>query len=214
MTVTGIDVGGKKKGFHAVALSDGRYLSQFAHTDAVRVADWCQEIEASVVGVDAPCCWSTDGRPRPAEIALMRAGIQCFSTPTEEAARANKADFYGWMLNGAELFAQLKRTHPLFTDLNQGRFCFETFPQAIACALTGEIVSAKQKTTVRRHLLANLGFDLKPFTNIDKVDAALCAVAAHAASLGLVRAFGECRTGFILSPTLPTGSLHLDGLGR
>lgn len=213
MIVAGIDVGGKTKGFHAVALHDGSYLSQFTHTDPTRVADWCREVRATVVGVDAPCRWSEDGRSRPAEIALMQAGIQCFSTPTEAVARANKSNFYGWMLNGAELFVMLEKTYPIFRGKPSEVFCFETFPQAVACSLAGEIVSAKQKTTVRRHLLANLGFDLKPFTNIDKVDAALCAVAAHAASVGLVRAFGESKTGFILCPTLATGSMNLDGLG-
>ena len=201
MIVAGIDVGGKRKGFHAVALRDGRYLSQFAHSDPAHVAGWCREIGATVVGVDAPCRWSVDGRSRPAEIQLMRSGIQCFSTPTEVAARANKSNFYGWMLNGAELFAQLEQTYPLFTGIEKETFCFETFPQAIACALAGEIVSAKQKSTIRRQLLSNLGFELTPFSNIDKVDGALCAVAANAAIRGAIRRFGDCHTGFILVPS-------------
>ena len=52
------------------------------------------------------------------------------------------------MLNGAELYAALKFTHALLDDhagQTSQQICFETFPQAIACALAGKIVSAKQK---------------------------------------------------------------------
>jgi hypothetical protein len=37
--VAGIDVGGSKKGFHAVALQDGRYHAQFNSRDATDIAN-------------------------------------------------------------------------------------------------------------------------------------------------------------------------------
>jgi predicted nuclease with RNAse H fold len=73
--VAGVDVGGARKGFHAVALRDGVYLDKFAARDAVAVADWCRTVGARVIGVDAPCRWSLTGRARPAERALMAEGI-------------------------------------------------------------------------------------------------------------------------------------------
>jgi len=90
--VVGIDVGGPKKGFHAVALNEGRYREKFATPDAASMAEWCRCIGARAVGVDAPCCWSLTGRMRPAERALAAEGIHCFATPSR--AVAENRDFY------------------------------------------------------------------------------------------------------------------------
>ena len=86
----------------------------------------------------------------------MKEKIWCFSTPTREKAEKHRKDNFRWMLNGAELYADLESTHALFDGNSQQsslRVCFETFPQAIACALAGKIVSAKQKRRIRRDLL-------------------------------------------------------------
>jgi len=86
----------------------------------------------------------------------MAEKIWCFSTPSREAAERHPKDYFRWMLNGAELFRPLESTHALF-DGNFGRtlglVCFETFPQAVACALAGRMVSAKRKGAIRRALL-------------------------------------------------------------
>ena len=79
--------------------------------------------------------------------------------------------------------------------------CFETFPQAVACALAGEIVSAKYKSKVRRKLLSGIGIDTTSLPNIDFVDAALCAVAANYLLSGNVNAYGDMAEGFIVVPT-------------
>jgi hypothetical protein len=41
----------------------------------LKIAEWCREIKARFIGVDAPCHWSSDGRARAAECALMRERI-------------------------------------------------------------------------------------------------------------------------------------------
>jgi hypothetical protein len=51
--VTGVDVGGRAKGFLVVALRDGAYLDNFASCSAADVADWCRRMEARFVGVAA-----------------------------------------------------------------------------------------------------------------------------------------------------------------
>ena len=52
----GIDVGGERKGFHAVAFMDGDYVSQNATKDARELANWCRKtMQARVIAVDAPC---------------------------------------------------------------------------------------------------------------------------------------------------------------
>jgi predicted nuclease with RNAse H fold len=81
ITGVGIDVGGVRKGFHAVALRDGVYAGQLGTGDVQELADWCRSVVgASVIAIDAPCRWSSDGRARPCERELMRQGICCFET--------------------------------------------------------------------------------------------------------------------------------------
>lgn len=202
--VAGIDVGGARKGFHGVALRGGRYWRKFASTGPGEMAAWCRGLGAVAVGIDAPARFSQDGRMRPCERALARALISCFATPTLERARATP--FYAWMLNGAALFAALEITHRLYGgDAIDARdpVCFETFPQAIACALAGKPVSAKEKNTVRRALLAAQGFTpahMLELRLIDEVDAALCALAAWRLVQDKAVRHGEAESGFIVVP--------------
>ena len=64
----------------------------------------------------------------------------------------------------------------------------------------GEWVSAKHKGKVRRELLVKANVAIDALTNIDTVDAALCALAAHYVLLGRYRMFGDAQTGFIVVP--------------
>ena len=196
----GIDVGGPAKGFHAVALSGTAIVGLFRSRRADEVATWCVGHGATVIAVDAPCLWRNEGEPaRAAERQLAQHGISCFSTPTESAARGHA--FYTWMFAGKELFQALASTHPLYLGHAANHaVTIETFPQAVACALAGEIVSAKEKNLVRRALLTEAGIDERALTNIDEVDAALCALAAHAFARGAFHAYGDATGGFIVTP--------------
>lgn len=199
----GIDVGGERKGFHAVALRGLAIAGQLASSDPRVIADWCRALEAHAVGVDAPCRWSVTGGSRQAERALMRAGIACFSSPRREVAIAHPRNYYGWMLRGEALFSELETSHRLFDaapGASHGPVCFETYPQAIACVLAGEPVPARNKGVIRRRLLAQAGLDLVTLTHIDWVDAALCALAARACLAGRVKSYGDEAEGFIVVP--------------
>ena len=105
-TFVGIDVGGERKGFHAVALNDGKFLTQTTNPNPAAIVDWCLEYKASVIAVDAPCRWSKSGSSRLAERELSKQGIWCFSTPTKQ--RALQRNFYKWMLNGEKLYECLE----------------------------------------------------------------------------------------------------------
>src|SRR5206468_9732635 len=83
---------------------------------------------------------------------------------------------------------------------NLGQVCFETFPHAVACALAGKIVSATQKRIIRRELLREAGIDTRRLTNIDTIDAALCALAANHFLAGNVKTYGDASEGFIVVP--------------
>ncbi|MEA5443464.1 DUF429 domain-containing protein [Cyanobium gracile] len=200
----GIDVGGPRKGFHAVALTGGAYAAQLATSDAEALAHWCRSVvQASVTAIDAPCRWSTDGRARPCERELRLQGIICFASPTRQAAVAHPSGYYDWMLRGEALYRALEPSHPLATMLpiGAGPCCFETFPHAITWHLRGGNAQASQKRTQRRELLQQAGIDLAALTSIDWIDAALCALTAHhAASGGACVAYGEPETGWIVVP--------------
>jgi predicted nuclease with RNAse H fold len=202
--VVGIDVGGPRKGFHAVALREGSYLDTFASRDARDLAAWCIQVGARAVAIDAPCRWSRTGRARPAERALAAEGIHAFATPSLEAAEGRA--FYRWMHNGAALYEVIEPHFPLFNGGNaaSGPICCETFPQAVACALAGKVVSARHKTTVRRELLREAGIATQPLSNIDVVDAALCALAAQALLAGRFQTYGDAGEGFIVVPAWAT----------
>ncbi len=117
-TTIGIDVGGNRKGFHAVALRGGTYAGQLASRDAQTVSHWCCAVmKASVIAIDAPCRWSSDGHPRPCERDLLGRGLRCFTTPTRARAVAHPTDYFGWMVRGEELFLSLEPTLALLSDV-------------------------------------------------------------------------------------------------
>jgi predicted nuclease with RNAse H fold len=211
ITAVGIDVGGERKGFHAVALTAGEYLSHLSTRNVKELSQWCCEtVRARVIAVDAPCCWTMDGRSRAAELALMQKGIWCFSTSTREKALCHRTNHFGWMLRSEELFRALGDEFPLCRELPAAvrKYCFETFPHAITWHLRGGNAAASQKRKQRRELLAAAGIDLTQLTNIDLVDAALCALAAYLAAMGReCESFGEPNTGLIIVPKGPSQSL-------
>jgi predicted nuclease with RNAse H fold len=203
VAVIGIDVGGQRKGFHAVALTGGKYAGKYSTSDVSQLVGWCRQVKSVAIAVDAPCRWSKDGRARPAERQLMAKGIWCFSTPTRQRAIEHPKNHYGWMLRGEELFEALAPSHPICTDLPtpSQSCCIETFPHAVTWHLTGVKANAASKRVQRRSLLAEAGIDLAELTNIDLVDAAICALTAHCvASGGAYVGYGEADTGYIIVP--------------
>lgn len=211
--VAGVDVGGRTKGFHAVAMRGDHILAQARLATPAEVLRWCLEHDVRTVGVDSPCAWSRSGGSRACERDLRLDGrlIQCFKTPTRERAEASRLKartrgksgdgFYGWVFHGLELYSALAPHYPLFDGSPpEGPVCFETFPQAIACALSGGYVSAKKKNPVRRQILRDWGIDDRQFPNIDFVDAALCAISATAFTQHCYSACGDSMEGHIVMP--------------
>jgi len=82
--------------------------------------------------------------------------------------------------------------------------CFETFPHAVACALAGEKLSARNKRADRRRLLADNGVVTTQLSSIDYIDAALCALVAHRFNSKAVEYYGDAAEGFIIVPATPT----------
>lgn len=207
--VAGIDVGGVLKGLHAVALSGGRVIATLKHGDHAEVAAWCRRLGAVAIGVDAPCRWGTRGA-RAAERALNARGVRIFPTPSYEIAL--RKPFFHWMLNGADLYRALAADYVLYDGARQaGGYCFETFPHAIACALSGRLLRAMDKRRDRRALLAAAGVDVTPLTNIDFIDAAMCAAAAAYVHAGAGAGYGERDDGMIFLPAAPLAVMSRAG---
>jgi predicted nuclease with RNAse H fold len=203
--VIGVDVGGPKKGFHAVVLRGGQFFEQYATLDVREVVSWCRKLEASAIGIDAPCCWSRSGRARSCERALAAEGLHAFATPSQSVGERHQ--FYRWMRNGAELFRLLTPQYQLFDgkDSTGKPVCFETFPHAVACALGGTILPAKKKRTDRPRLLREAGLSIDSLTKIDLVDAALCALTADHLLAGSFKTYGDAEEGFIVVPRIEAG---------
>ena len=197
-TVAGIDVGGTKKGFHAVALREETVVAKLATSAPGHVVAWCRELHVSAVGIDAPCRWRHTGRARSCERELAGLGMSCFFTPSKRVGEVHP--FYRWMVNGAELFRLLAPQYRLYDGRLDEPLCFETFPQAIACSLAGKTLSAKNKRVERRRLLDQAALTADALTSIDEIDAALCALAAQHVLAGSFKVFGDGAEGFILLP--------------
>ncbi len=199
--VAGIDVGAPRKGFHAVILRGAHVVAKFHSREPSAMAQWCSKQGAMVVAVDAPCRWRVPGSPaRAAERELAANRISCFSTPTEAKARGHA--FYTWMLAGEKLYHALAPHYPLYAgDDQRSGVAMETFPQAVACALAGERVSAKGKLAIRTALIVRAGVDASALDHIDEVDAALCALAGQHFVMNQYKAYGDATGGYIIVPS-------------
>ena len=191
-----------RKGFHCVALCDRSVLAVTTSTRAKTIVDWCLEVGAQVVAVDAPCRWSSAGRSRFAERDIRaRTGISTFSTPDITVGKTHP--FYEWVRNGQQLYQLLEKSHSLFNgEVGAGPQCMETFPQAVACALAQRILPAKRKCADRRDVLVKRGLETNMLKNIDFVDAALCAVAALYLQRNEFDCYGDNKEGFIVVPNV------------
>lgn len=202
-TTVGVDVGGTRKGFHAVALRGADFVDKTSG-GLSKIVDWIVALNPSVVAIDAPCKWSREESGRTSrraerDLQLFDKKISCFSTPSRSHAGERK--FYEWVVSGQALYAALANNYPLFDGEHlQDGICIETFPHAVTCALAGEIASAKQKASRRRQVLMDNSYNPALLTNIDFVDAGLCSVAASAFLSGDFKAFGDDDEGFIVVP--------------
>ncbi len=201
--VAGIDVGGKKKGFHVVVLRGPTILGVKVTSDPREVVRWCSELGVTIVAVDAPCGWTrgVERKSREAEAMLAQLGYSAHATPTRE--RALQSSFYEWMLNGEQLYQALGADYPLFRgEYPTPRFCFETYPYLATCGYAGKRLKADDKNSDRRDIVRGAGLDDQAMRNIDYVDAAICALVACSVSIDYCIAFGSAEEGFILSPPL------------
>lgn len=199
--VVGIDVGGVKKGFHAVAHRNGIFHQKFQSQCPKEMAAWALSHNPLVVTIDSPSAFSSNGRSRKAERDLVKANLHCFYTPTK--ALAKQSHFYDWVFNGELIYRYLNL--PIYLGENSPKpCCVETFPHAVHKSLWQSVMAnmpAGSKAKVRRQtLISKAKYDVSPLTNQDFVDAALCAVSADYFLSGQFQAYGCKNEGFIVLP--------------
>jgi len=202
-TVIGIDVG-VKKGLHVVqlTLSDsslGNFTVLGNGVSADEAVALCRLHQRVGIGIDSPPCLAQEAGGRKGERELMSCGIQLFVTPANQEKL--KSRFYEWMTVGFELFASLANDYPLYQGGAVAGHAMEVYPYATEVVLAGrKRPSEVTKTTWRRQILAEQGYDIAVLPNADCVDAALAAVTMAYAVSGDFSACGDPTEGCIVLP--------------
>ena len=109
LTFAGIDVGGRRKGFHAAAVdADGKLAAGPQQLPAVEpVLAWLAEVGPSVVAIDSPMTSAPrGGSSRPGERALAREICGIRFAP--ESSRLAGDPYYEWIVCGLQLYRALK----------------------------------------------------------------------------------------------------------
>lgn len=176
MTWAGVDVGGRRKGFHAVVVDGERLVAGPARLGNARTAvAWLAAHDPRLVAVDSPCAPAPRGlRSRPCERALARAVCGIRYTPDRDRLAGNP--YYEWILNGFELYAALA---------GAGIQAVECFPTASFTRWAG----ARGERTRAEWTRAALG--LRVAHGQDGRDAVAAALTARSAALGAVEEFGD-----------------------
>jgi predicted nuclease with RNAse H fold len=178
----GVDVGGRRKGFHGVVI-DGRAI--VAGPERLRSADeataWLAANGAQLVAVDSPIAPAPRGRAsRVSERELRQAVCGIRYTPDRAGLDVNPV-YYEWIDNGLELYAALAAA---------GLASVECFPTASWTRWFGTRgLDSRARWTSRS--LGSLSLAGVPARlNQDARDAVCAALTARAVSRGEVDWFG------------------------
>ena len=174
----GIDVGARRKGFHIAVLDHERNLvDQRRETDASEAARFLARRGVAVVAVDSPLAAAEPGEHgRKCEYEFLARKVCGIRLTPDEATirRAHATDFYGWIINGWELYEALNaRGHEECWEV------VECFPTATWTTLYG-----RRPRGVSRALWSRQALDALPVQrcagrlNQDQRDALAAAYTA------------------------------------
>ena len=107
----GIDVGGRRKGFHVAVIDDELRLVELARFGAADVLSRALPAHVRMVAVDAPAEWAPPGeRSRPCERSFARSRVCGIRFTPDEATAARRADgYFEWIECGLDLWARLRQ---------------------------------------------------------------------------------------------------------
>jgi len=148
----GIDVGARRKGFHIAVLDDDRnVVDQRRETAAYEAARFLAGRGVAVVAVDSPLAAAEPGEHgRLCEYAFLARKVCGIRLTPDEATirRAHAKDFYGWIINGWELYEALDvRAHEEYWEV------VECFPTATWTVLYGRRPRGVSRATWSRQAL-------------------------------------------------------------
>jgi predicted nuclease with RNAse H fold len=178
----GVDVGGRRKGFHAAVL-DARSLVAGPKRLAGpgETADWLAAFDLESVGVDSPCRPALPGQTaRHCERELARRVCGVRWTPAGDRLHGNP--YYEWIVHGLELYEALRE---------RGIEAIEVFPTASFTRWTG-LRSRASRAAWSHGALDGLGLGgLPPRLGQDGRDAIAAAFTAQLQAEGAAERFGE-----------------------
>jgi hypothetical protein len=194
----GIDVGGRRKGFHVAAVQQGNgdvrahdidvRFREFAGRSAVEdTIDWVAAQGPAGIAIDSPAAWApADQRSRPEEVAFAGAGVCAIRfTPPASAAAERQDDYYGWIEHGLELWAGLAQVG--------GTEVIECFPTASWTQWFGSRGDRSRARWTREALAALADHGLRgteQARNQDRRDALAAALTARQAQHEQMLRFG------------------------
>jgi predicted nuclease with RNAse H fold len=189
----GVDVGGRRKGFHAAVVDDARLVAGPAALPApADVVDWLAGRAVDLVAVDSPRAAAGPGtRSRAGERSLARTICGIRYTPDERRLAASPA-YYEWIAHGLELYGALAAA---------GYAVIECFPTASWTRWAGPRRGRSRRGWSREALDARGLADAPARLNQDGRDAIGAALTARAHSRGETDAFGD-----IVVPRVSRGS--------
>jgi predicted nuclease with RNAse H fold len=183
----GIDVGARRKGFHAAAVAATEVVAgpqQLASVEAV--LRWLEGLKPSVVALDSPMTCAPPGESsRACERTLAKEICGIRWTPDEARVAGNP--YYEWILCGRELYAALDGER-----MRTGWEVIEVFPTASWTVWTGRRGGAGRARWTRE-ALERIGLEGIPpgRLNQDDRDAIAAAMTAQLYAYGRSRNFGE-----------------------
>ena len=187
MICAGVDVGGRRKGFHAAAVKGDSLASGPERLeDSNAVVRWLAEIEPKVIALDSPMTCAPSGqRSRPGERALAQriCGIRW----TPEPSKLDGNPYYEWIVCGLELYTALERE-----GARRGWQVIEVFPTASWTVWAGPR-STRSRARWTREALGRIRLAGLPPRRLsqDDRDAIAAALTAQFHATGRTEQFGE-----------------------
>ena len=178
----GVDVGGRRKGFHVAVIDDRRLRAGPVRKQTVRqVVDWLQWHAPHLVAVDSPCAPAPEGwlsREEEREVFRRICGIRY--TPALTALKKN-VKYYEWILRGLDLYRALDAA---------GLRAIECFPTASFTRWAGPRGTRSRAAWTREAVAGFAVTGIPERLNQDGRDAIAAALTARAHSLDQTESLG------------------------